>query len=140
MQKGASLKQVWGRLVRAINIIDAIMEFERHDNFGYLTFCPTNIGTSVRASVHVKLPKTAESGKLNEICASLDLQPRGVHGEHTKSVGGVYDISNKIRIGRTEWDLINAMWYVFKLKILFYKSKSSIFSKILFFKGSACEN
>ena len=110
MQKGASLKQVWGRLVKAIHAMETVLEFVRHDKFGYLTFCPTNIGTGLRASVHVKVPKTAESGKLNEICSSMDLQPRGIHGEHTESVGGVYDISNKIRIGRTEWDLINTMW------------------------------
>lgn len=110
MQKGASLKQVWGRLVRAINAMETKMEFVRHDKFGYLTFCPTNIGTGLRASVHVKVPKVAEAGKLNEMCAAIDLQPRGIHGEHTESIGGVYDISNKIRIGRTEWDLINTMW------------------------------
>jgi creatine kinase len=110
MQKGANLKQVWGRLVRAIHALETKMEFVRHDKFGYLTFCPTNIGTGLRASVHVKVPKCAEKGELNPICASLDLQPRGIHGEHTESVGGVYDISNKIRIGRTEWDLINTMW------------------------------
>lgn len=110
MQKGANLKQVWGRLVRAIHAMEEKMEFVRHEKFGYLTFCPTNIGTGLRASVHVKVPKCAETGKLDTICASLDLQPRGIHGEHTESVGGVYDISNKIRIGRTEWDLINTMW------------------------------
>jgi len=110
MQKGASLKQVWGRLCEATKLMEEKLEFVRHDKFGYLTFCPTNIGTGLRASVHVKVPKTADSGKLKEICESLDLQPRGVHGEHTESVGGVYDISNKIRIGRTEWDLINTMW------------------------------
>jgi len=110
MQQGASLKQVWGRLVNAIKAMETVLEFERHDKFGYLTFCPTNIGTALRASVHVKVPKTAESGKLEEICQKMDLQPRGIHGEHTESVGGVYDISNKIRIGRTEWDLINTMW------------------------------
>ena len=132
MQKGASLKQVWGRLVKAIHAMETVLEFVRHDKFGYLTFCPTNIGTGLRASVHVKVPKVAESGKLNTICAAKDLQPRGkkiisrkkmyflsdiqskkfpikigIHGEHTESVGGVYDISNKIRIGRTEWDLSN---------------------------------
>jgi arginine kinase len=53
------------------------LEFVRHDKFGYLTFCPTNIGTGLRASVHVKVPKTAESGKLKEICEGLNLQPRG---------------------------------------------------------------
>jgi len=110
MQKGASLKQVWGRLVTAIKAMETVLEFERHDKFGYLTFCPTNIGTALRASVHIKVPKTAEQGKLDGICKGLDLQPRGIHGEHTESVGGVYDISNKIRIGRTEWDLINTMW------------------------------
>lgn len=110
MQMGASLKQVWGRLIRASAAMETIIEFVRHDKFGYLTFCPTNIGTGLRASVHVKVPKTAERNKLNSICEAMDLQPRGVHGEHTESVGGVYDISNKIRIGRTEWDLINTMW------------------------------
>jgi arginine kinase len=110
MQKGASLKQVWGRLVTAIAAMETVMEFVRHDKFGYLTFCPTNIGTGLRASVHVKVPKIAETGKLDEICSSMELQPRGIFGEHTESVGGVYDISNKIRIGRTEWDLINSMW------------------------------
>jgi creatine kinase len=110
MQKGASLKQVWGRLVNAIKAMETVLEFERHEKFGYLTFCPTNIGTALRASVHIKVPKVAASGKLDEICKEKDLQPRGIHGEHTESVGGVYDISNKIRIGRTEWDLINTMW------------------------------
>ena len=86
------------------------LEFVCHPKFGHLTFCPTNIGTGLRASVHVKVPNTAASGKLDTICAAADLQPRGVNGEHTESVGGVYDISNKIRIGRTEWDLINTMW------------------------------
>jgi arginine kinase len=110
MQKGASLKQVWRRLVNAIHAMETKLEFVCHPKFGHLTFCPTNIGTGLRASVHVKVPKTAEQGKLNEICGGMDLQPRGIHGEHTESVGGVYDISNKIRIGRTEWDLINTMW------------------------------
>lgn len=110
MQKGASLKQVWGRLVTAIKAMETVLEFERHDKFGYLTFCPTNIGTALRASVHIKVPKMAANGKLDEVCKEMDLQPRGIHGEHTESVGGVYDISNKIRIGRTEWDLINTMW------------------------------
>jgi len=110
MQKGASLKQVWGRLVRAIHAMETRVEFVYHPKFGNLTFCPTNIGTGLRASVHVKVPNTAASGKLDSICAGMDLQPRGIHGEHTESIGGVYDILNKIRIGRSELDLINTMW------------------------------
>ena len=86
------------------------LEFVRHDKFGYLTFCPTNIGTGLRASVHVKLPKLAANGRLKDLCDSFNLQPRGVHGEHSESEGGIYDISNKIRIGKTEFDLVNSMW------------------------------
>lgn len=110
MQEGASLKEVWARLCKGIKAMQEKLEFECHDKFGYLTFCPTNIGTGLRASVHVAVPLVAERGKLKELCAANHLQPRGVDGEHTESKGGVYDISNKIRIGRTEWDLINDMW------------------------------
>ena len=90
--------------------MESKLEFVKHDKFGYLTFCPTNIGTGLRASVHVKVPKVSENGQLKALCADNNLQPRGVHGEHTESVGGVYDISNKIRIGKTEWELIKEMW------------------------------
>ena len=92
--------------------METVCEFERHDKFGYLTFCPTNIGTALRASVHVRVTKISEAGRLEEICRSLDLQPRGIHGEHTEPEDGVFDISNKIRIGRTEWELIKNMWYL----------------------------
>ena len=46
--------------------------------------------------MHVKLPKLGESGKLDEICKSIDLQKRGFNGEYTESVDGIYDISNKL--------------------------------------------
>ena len=81
MQKGATLKEVWMRLAKAIRILETKLEFSRHDKFGYLSFCPTNIGTSLRASVHVKLPKLSEhlsKEKLNEICDSMGLEPRGL--------------------------------------------------------------
>jgi len=110
MQQGPSLPQVWARLIKAIAVMETKLEFVKHPKFGYLTFCPTNIGTGLRASVHVKVPKVSENGQLKQLCADNNLQPRGVHGEHTESVGGVYDISNKIRIGKTEWELICEMW------------------------------
>ena len=95
MQKGASLKQVWGRLVKAIHAMETVLEFVRHDKFGYLTFCPTNIGTGLRASVHVKVPKVAESGKLNTICAAKDLQPRGKKIISRKKMYSLSDIQSK---------------------------------------------
>ena len=109
IEKGANIKQVYARLVKGIKLLEKKLDFVRHDKFGYLTFCPTNIGTGLRASVHVKLPKIAASGRLKELCEEFNLQPRGVHGEHSESEGGIYDISNKIRIGKTEFELVNSM-------------------------------
>lgn len=111
MQNGPSLKEVWRRLVNGIRALENLLEFEKHDKFGYLTFCPTNVGTALRASVHVRVPKLADSEKLEEVASNFNLQLRGFHGEQTYPTDdGVYDISNKCRIGKTEWELVNMMW------------------------------
>ncbi|XP_074656973.1 uncharacterized protein LOC141910149 [Tubulanus polymorphus] len=110
MQKGGDLAQVYRRLVKAIKTVEQQVTFAHSKRFGYLTFCPTNLGTTLRASVHVKIPKLSANKKMmNELCAKHKLQPRGIHGEHTESVGGVYDISNKRRLGLTEIDAVTEM-------------------------------
>ena len=111
MQKGADLKQVYERLIKAVNAIEAKLPFSRSERFGYLTFCPTNLGTTIRASVHIALPKlAANKAKLDEIAAKYELQVRGTRGEHTESEGGVYDISNKRRLGITEEQAVLTMY------------------------------
>lgn len=92
-------------------MLETLLSFEKHDKLGYLTFCPTNVGTALRASVHVRVPKLAESDKLFQVLKELNLQPRGFYGEHTwPTEDGIYDISNRKRLGKTEWELINDMW------------------------------
>jgi len=64
----------------------------------------------VRASVHIKVPKlSANMKKLEEIASKYNLQVRGTRGEHTEAEGGVYDISNKRRLGLTEFDAVKEM-------------------------------
>lgn len=81
IQMGSNVKQVYKLLVQGARLMQKSLAFVQHEKLGFLTFCPTNIGTGLRASVHVKLPKLAESGKLGEMCNKLGLQPRGVHGK-----------------------------------------------------------
>merc|ERR1712188_311932 len=80
------------------------------DKLGWLGTCPSNLGTGMRASVMILLPNLSDNGtnmeKLEELCDKYDLQPRGSAGEHSASVGGKYDISNKQRIGFTEVQLV----------------------------------
>nr|WBV73489.1 allergen [Blomia tropicalis] len=110
MQKGGDLKEIYGRLVKAVQHIEKKIPFSRDDRLGFLTFCPTNLGTTIRASVHIKLPKlAADRKKLEEIAGRYNLQVRGTAGEHTESVGGIYDISNKRRMGLTEYQAVKEM-------------------------------
>ncbi|KAH8286541.1 hypothetical protein KR054_011256, partial [Drosophila jambulina] len=111
MQQGGDLGQIYKRLVTAVNEIEKRVPFSHDDRLGFLTFCPTNLGTTIRASVHIKVPKLASNkAKLEEVAAKYNLQVRGTRGEHTEAEGGVYDISNKRRMGLTEYDAVKEMY------------------------------
>jgi len=110
MQNGGNIGQVLDRLIKGINTIGKQLPFSRDDRLGWLTFCPTNLGTTIRASVHIKIPKVSARKDFKKICDDLKLQPRGIHGEHSETVGGVYDVSNKARLGLTEYQAVKVMY------------------------------
>merc|ERR1719410_204868 len=110
MEKGANIKSVFGRLEKAVAAINEKLTFAFNEQLGYLTACPTNIGCGERASVHIKVPLTSQNKEVfDEIATRNNLQIRGVDGEHSESKGGVYDVSNKRRLGITEWDGVKDM-------------------------------
>lgn len=110
MQQGGDITEVFTRLSTAIAEISKTVNFSYSDHLGYTTSCPTNLGTAMRASVHIKVPKLAKAmDKFNEICDKHHLQIRGIHGEHSESEGGIYDISNKRRLGVTEVECVQDM-------------------------------
>ena len=77
--------------------------FQFNDHLGFIHSCPTNCGTGMRASVYVKLPLLSKTAGFKELCDSLRVQARGEHSS------GVYDISNKERLGKTEVQLVQTM-------------------------------
>jgi creatine kinase/arginine kinase len=110
MQKGGDILAVFHRLVRAIKTLEQQITFAYSEHLGYIASCPTNLGTSMRASVHIKLPNLGEDmPKFKAITDKYHLQIRGVNGEHSKSEGGVYDISNSRRLGVSEVEAIEEM-------------------------------
>lgn len=79
------------------------------DKIGYLTACPSNVGTGLRASVMVHLPALAITGKLEQIFAALSklgLTVRGIYGEGSQSLGHLYQISNQVTLGYSEEEII----------------------------------
>jgi creatine kinase/arginine kinase len=111
MQKGGDIKEVFSRLVSAIKSIETKVPFSYSYHLGFITSCPTNLGTAMRASVHIALPKLSQDMEaFKAITDKYHLQIRGIHGEHSESEGGVYDISNRRRLGITEVRAVQDMY------------------------------
>merc|ERR1711956_10314 len=117
MQSGGGVRAVFDRLARGIKAVEDSVKAESGKDFmldakyGYVHSCPTNLGTGMRASVHVDLPGyTKEGVKILEArCEELHLQPRGTRGESGGQTGVTYDISNKHRLGYSEVELVQKM-------------------------------
>ena len=88
---------------------DKIFDIAKSKKYGYLTSCPTNVGTGMRASVMVHLPGLTKTGNIKKVLESISnfgLNIRGVYGENSKSSGDMYQISNKQTLGVTEDDIL----------------------------------
>ena len=113
MEKGSDIQSVFRRLCQAAGEIEQKLEYQSTANLGYLTSCPTNLGTGMRASVHIKIPKAQSDPRFKAICKQYHIQARGVHGEHSVSTGedaGVYDVSNERRLGLSEVQCVQDMY------------------------------
>merc|ERR1712142_1122074 len=117
MEKGGDVKGVFARLARGIKAVGESVKAESgkdyalSEQYGYIHSCPTNLGTGMRASVHVDLPGWTKEGvdKLKARCEELAVQPRVTRGESGGQTGHTYDISNKHRLGYSEVRLVQVM-------------------------------
>jgi len=111
MQKGGNISEVFHRWCRGIVEVEKHMKAAGHEymwnqHLGYVLTCPSNLGTGVRAGVHVKIPMLAAHEKFQEILDKCRLQKRGTGGVDTASNDGTFDISNADRIGFSEVELV----------------------------------
>merc|ERR1719389_354434 len=112
MEKGSDIAGVFDRLCRGVAHFETTdIKFAHDEHLGYITSCPTNLGTAMRASVHINLPKLMkQKEKFHEIADKYEVQIRGIHGEHSETDDGVFDISNRRRLGRNEVQLVQDMY------------------------------
>jgi len=111
MQKGGNLKEVFERWCRGLrniekNVLDDGWEYQYNDHLGYIATCPSNLGTGMRAGVHIRLPYLSQHCKFDDLLEKLRLQKRGVGGVDSPQTGCIYDISNVDRLGKSELTLI----------------------------------
>ena len=86
------------------------LTFDRDSEFGYLTSCPTNAGTGLRASVMLHLPAVSTSGQVNPLlkwAANLGMTVRGLYGEGSRASGALFQLSNQITMGTSEEDILS---------------------------------
>ena len=92
--------------------LDEALDFAYDENLGYLTQCPTNLGTGMRASVMLFLPALTLNGYMDQVGRELSkvgLTIRGMYGEGSQSQGCIYQISNQICMGLTEEDILKKL-------------------------------
>jgi protein arginine kinase len=109
---GLQLKEAW----EAINLLDdgleKTLEYAYDEDLGYLTSCPTNVGTGLRASVMLHLPGLVLVNRIKDVLGwvgKLGLTVRGLYGEGTEASGNLFQVSNQVTMGQTEEDIINAL-------------------------------
>ena len=105
---GMSIHEAW-RIARRMDELLDKLDYAFDSRYGFLTACPTNVGTGLRASVMIHLPaltRLRRIGKLAVDCGKIGLTVRGMFGEGSDSPGSLYQISNQVTLGQTEDELV----------------------------------
>ena len=106
---GLDLENTLNLAIELDNKIGEVLEYAVNKKYGYLTSCPSNLGTGLRASVMVHLPalsKTKNTRKILNAISNFGVNIRGVYGENTESSGDMYQISNKQTLGISEKEIV----------------------------------
>lgn len=110
MMSGLALKEAYSVADKVDNMISSQVKYAFDERIGYLTQCPTNLGTAMRASVMLHLPaltKCGQIGKLASTVSKLGLVLRGAHGEGSSPKGEIYQLSNQITLGISEQEALD---------------------------------
>lgn len=111
LRSGLQLSALWSEVSEIDDRLGASLPFAFDKQFGFLTACPTNVGTGIRVSVMLHLPAlkmTKEIERVARAARDMRLAVRGLHGEGTEAVGDLYQISNQTTLGQSEEEIIKA--------------------------------
>lgn len=110
IKSGLDLDGAWSLVNEVDDAIESHLTYAFHPKLGYLTACPTNVGTGMRVSVLVHLPGLVMTQNIERVFRStqkINVVVRGLYGEGTEAMGDFYQVSNQITLGKSEQDLID---------------------------------
>lgn len=124
LRSGLQLEEAWEQINAIDDSLESVLDFAFHPRFGYLTACPTNVGTGIRVSVMLHLPALKLTGEIEKVfraAKDMRLAVRGLYGEGTEATGDFYQISNQTTLGKVEEDIIQDFKHVVIPKIIDYE-------------------
>ena len=134
LQSGFNLKEAWYIIGRIDDVLSGYLDFAFSPALGYLTACPTNTGTGMRASVMLHLPALAMSGQIGKVLytiGKLSYTVRGLYGEGTEASGNFFQLSNQGALGRAESEIIDNLERIVR-QVIGYEKKAR---EVLFTSG-----
>jgi protein arginine kinase len=124
LRSGLQLEEAWEQINQIDDKLESKLDFSFHPRFGYLTACPTNVGTGIRVSVMLHLPALKLTGEIEKVfraAKDMRLAVRGLYGEGTEATGDFYQISNQTTLGKTEDEIISDFKHLVIPKIIDYE-------------------
>jgi len=112
LRPGLQLRQAWKAIDTVDSELEKKLEYAFNSDLGYLTACPTNIGTGIRVSAMLHLPGLVLAEQINPIIQSvnkLGLAVRGLYGEGTEALGNVFQVSNQMTLGESETAIVERL-------------------------------
>jgi protein arginine kinase len=132
LRSGFALDEAWADIDRADDALEARLSYAFHAQFGYLTACPTNVGTGMRASVMLHLPALGLTKQIDKVFRALqkiNLAVRGLHGEGSRAFGDLYQISNQVTLGKSEPKLLGEIREVLQTILLYERQARNALMK-----------
>src|SRR5213079_635779 len=142
MRSGLQLKQAFKLVDKVDSELASKLEFAYDSRLGYLTACPTNVGTGMRASAMLHLPGLVLSELINQVIqavSKIGLAVRGLYGEGTEAMGNLFQISNQTTLGEKEEEIISRLSKVIETiiekehnarQVLLQKKPNTLFDQI----------
>ncbi|MEN9406627.1 MAG: hypothetical protein RLZ12_911, partial [Bacillota bacterium] len=109
---GLQLSKAWEKASQVDTLLEKNLTYAFDNRFGYLTGCPTNVGTGMRASVMIHLPALAMTDQLEKLLPAITqvgLAVRGIYGEGSDVLGQLYQVSNQVTLGQTEEEILEKL-------------------------------
>jgi protein arginine kinase len=132
LRSGFALEEGWADIDKLDDALESRLAYAFHPQFGYLTACPTNVGTGLRASVMLHLPALGLTKQIDKVFRALqkiNLAVRGLHGEGSRAFGDLYQISNQVTLGKSETKILGEIKEVIQTILQYERQARTVLLK-----------